>query len=679
MRFRVKISYRLTIPSGILWLTLVEDIKLKVSITSWPSPQDYNEALQNPAQSFADEDLRSGSADVDNFGIPRPSTGMFASVYKLACAGHDWAVRCFLHYVPDQTERYAAISEALSRHKIASTVNFDLQERGAFIHGQWFPILKMQWCNGETLDRWLAGQLDNLEALNKFLREWKALIATLEHAGIAHGDLQHGNVLIENGQIKLVDYDGMYVPKLAGRLSNELGHRAYQHPGRAQEHFSADLDRFSAWIIYCSVKILSVDPGIWTQINAGDDCLLFRHADLASPLRSPVFNLLENHESSEVRDAARAVRYLLSLDLNDLPSLSAHLSVPLNLPELLEPAELPRWFEQAADDSNRTAAGQANLLAEDPPEESTMNSAVYGKKRQRSRIKGGARGMRGSRLLSPPAVTLVEAPPIRLSPLARLARQVTGKTVPAEAQIAGGNTAISAGNYQAGSANAAAARSANAPNSMSQNFAALTGAKSADQAAFSNSITFTLIAAAVGLVIILLLYFATSGTQLVSSTEQNSAMRYAEKYMRQHDYDSAAYQYNSVITSLQAELSEDKKPRSAAEIAETAENRKLLSRAEIGLGDVYFVRHQFDWALTEYSAAVDSLRPVSAVSIELAYALGKMASAYSALNRVEYALDYYDEAIAMYASLKVDRLHNADLNEYMDKRSNLALLHQPGH
>ena len=37
----------------------------------WPLSQDYNEAIQNPAQSFADPELRQGEADTNELGLPR--------------------------------------------------------------------------------------------------------------------------------------------------------------------------------------------------------------------------------------------------------------------------------------------------------------------------------------------------------------------------------------------------------------------------------------------------------------------------------------------------------------------------------------------------------------------------------------------------------------------------------
>jgi tetratricopeptide (TPR) repeat protein len=236
-----------------------------------------------------------------------------------------------------------------------------------------------------------------------------------------------------------------------------------------------------------------------------------------------------------------------------------------------------------------------------------------------------------------------------------------------------------AGTAQLGLPGAASGAVSNAPNSLNQSFPGTSSVRTADQAAFFNSLAFTLIAAAVGLVIILLLYFATGGVPPESETKQDPIMRDAARYMVQHDYDSAAYQYNSLITSLKESLDNGQKPKSAEEIAKIVQKKKLLAQAKLGLCDVYLARHQFEWALTESMEAVDSLRQVSTQSVELAFAVGKVASVYAAQERFEYALEYYDEAIEMYSALKIDRVHSKDLNEFMESRSRVALLHQRGH
>jgi hypothetical protein len=60
---------------------------------SWPTPQDYNEALQNPRLNFEDRELQTGTPELTALGLPRPITGGFASVYSVRSGSRRWAVR----------------------------------------------------------------------------------------------------------------------------------------------------------------------------------------------------------------------------------------------------------------------------------------------------------------------------------------------------------------------------------------------------------------------------------------------------------------------------------------------------------------------------------------------------------------------------------------------------------
>ena len=78
---------------------------------------------------------------------------------------------------------------------------------------------------------------------------------------MAHADLQHGNVLLvparANGSLslKLIDYDGMWVPALANKKSGEVGHPAYQHPQRLRENtYSAEVDRVPLLVVACALR-----------------------------------------------------------------------------------------------------------------------------------------------------------------------------------------------------------------------------------------------------------------------------------------------------------------------------------------------------------------------------------------------------------------------------------------
>jgi predicted Ser/Thr protein kinase len=329
---------------------------------SWPSPQDYNEALQYPSHCFSDPDLAAGVTELNNLGLPRPRSGMFACVYKVSNRNLDWAVRCFLQPRADQVRRYIQIRDSLQRASLPCAVAFDLQEQGIQVAGQSFPMLKMEWCHGEPLNYWLARNLRNKPALEDFLENWRITAGSLAAAGIAHGDLQHGNILVHDGQIKLVDYDGMYVPEFKGMPATELGHRNYQHPQRNSTHFGPYLDNFSAWLIYISVLISGCDPHIWHDFEGGDECLLFRRQDLDDPMSSELFHVLEHHHNPQIRESSRTLRYLLTLSPENVPGLEAPVTVPEDLPELDSIiSDLPEWlsFEVGAGDNSAGTSASA--------------------------------------------------------------------------------------------------------------------------------------------------------------------------------------------------------------------------------------------------------------------------------------------------------------------------------
>lgn len=267
---------------------------------SWPLSQDYNEAIQNPATSLGEPDLKKGEPAVNSFGLPIPRSGNFADVYEFRDAAEKtWALKCFTRQVAGLQERYAAIDAHLRQVKLPFTVSFRFLAEGIRIRREWYPLLKMQWVEGFTLNEFLRDNLNKTAYLEALFLMWVRLSKRLREARIAHGDLQHGNVLLVPGstatklELKLIDYDGMWVPALAGSPSGEVGHANYQHPLRAQRMtYGPDVDRFPHLVIACALRGLIVGgPGLWSQFDNGDN-LLFRESDLKNPESSALIRTL---------------------------------------------------------------------------------------------------------------------------------------------------------------------------------------------------------------------------------------------------------------------------------------------------------------------------------------------------------------------------------------------------
>ena len=132
----------------------------------------------------------------------------------------------------------------------------------------------MDWVEGETLFQWVKNrcrQADREALLGDAARQWPAVAAELSREQIAHGDLQHANVMVTpRGKLKLVDYDGMCVPSLAGaRLPGvwELRHISIRSSNGAGR-LSLRLDDFSVLLIYVALHALAVDPGLWANTSS---------------------------------------------------------------------------------------------------------------------------------------------------------------------------------------------------------------------------------------------------------------------------------------------------------------------------------------------------------------------------------------------------------------------------
>jgi hypothetical protein len=123
---------------------------------------------------------------------------------------------------------------------------------------------------------------------------------------MAHGDLQHANIVLVESGIKLIDYDGMFVPAFTGHEAPEAGLACYQHPRRSTSEYGVGLDRFSLLVMCTALSALAVDPGLWAEFNAGEN-LLFAGDDFADPRASRLFERLSALDDPHVTALVRAL------------------------------------------------------------------------------------------------------------------------------------------------------------------------------------------------------------------------------------------------------------------------------------------------------------------------------------------------------------------------------------
>ena len=267
----------------------------------WPSMVDYQDALQCPPVAFPSSDLRFGTPVENNLGLPRPLCGTFASVYELVNGSSRWAVKCFLRNIPNLHQRYERIAEHLRYFgRLQYFVRFEYQQQGILVQGKSFPLVKMEWVEGCQLNTFIEQNLSRPRKLARLKKRWARLLPDLRAANMAHGDLQHGNVLVlPNGHLRLIDYDGMWVPTLEGEVANETGHPDFQDPRRTQKDFNADIDEFSDAVIQVAIGALKREPTLWEKYNNGDN-LLFRRDDFLNPESSSLITDLQALGDQEI-------------------------------------------------------------------------------------------------------------------------------------------------------------------------------------------------------------------------------------------------------------------------------------------------------------------------------------------------------------------------------------------
>ena len=300
---------------------------------------DYNEVLQNPKVAFKSPELQSANIEQTPLGLPRLVSGGFALT---ACAtqttGHrnKWAIRCFHKEAPGLQERYQHISDFLQKQTDNFFVKFQYEPESIRVRGTWYPIVKMAWVDGDSLNEYIEDNLNNPQHLRNLAEQFKLISKRLHELNMGHGDLQHGNILVSsNGHPILIDYDGMYVPTMPYKNSNEIGHINFQHPSRTGSFFNAQVDRFSLIILYVSLQALASDSKLWQKYHTGTN-LIFSRKDYQDSNNSSLFSDLKN--ISQIDSLVSGLKNLCRCAVEDIPTLEDFLNPSITLPQQRNPA-----------------------------------------------------------------------------------------------------------------------------------------------------------------------------------------------------------------------------------------------------------------------------------------------------------------------------------------------------
>ena len=270
----------------------VEIKKFGASILNLPSKYEFIPNRTTPIKIF-------------NYG-----SGAFATIFKirdvkLTC---DYALRCFINGGNLQNiNRNISISKYLSNINAPFLLKNKVFIEGINIKREYYPIIVMEWSYGKRLNEYVTSIINNNHKITELQIHLMNLSHSLEDLGIAHGDIQSGNVLVEETNtinLKLVDYDPMFIPTLKGEEAVEIGHSSFQHPKRNKSHYDTTIDRFSFWLLLTALEALKFDKKLWNKDLQGgfndEDNFLFKAKDLQSPQSSPLVQRLKSLQQTSV-------------------------------------------------------------------------------------------------------------------------------------------------------------------------------------------------------------------------------------------------------------------------------------------------------------------------------------------------------------------------------------------
>ena len=290
----------------------------------WPSPDAYQNAVLSPRRYLRDARLHSTQVESRFFlgsQLPSLRSGNFGAVYRFKGPQRSFGLKVFYKSDAGRQQRYQLIDQHLAGQPAsAHLVSFRYDEEGIQVHRRWYPTLVMDWAPGKTLDLYVQecrGDIRN----GLFCRSFAHMVRELQERRMAHGDLQHGNILVQAGQLKLVDYDGMFVPGMRrlGLTAAESGLPAYQHPWRARhpDYFDARLDDFAALVLLLTLACMT--PERWKRHHDDDNYLLVSKQSLNFPRRSQLFEELAAAPEVPIRRLANLLKIAASGPLDAIP------------------------------------------------------------------------------------------------------------------------------------------------------------------------------------------------------------------------------------------------------------------------------------------------------------------------------------------------------------------------
>lgn len=257
-----------------------------------PTLPSIRTSIENNQSLVIDSFARQGIFRRDKRGRLVAYTGGFSVVYPFEYNNEVWAFRCWHADLGNLRGHFLTLSSALSKLNLPHFCSFTYVDEGIVVEGKKYPTTRMKWIDGKNLKEYICIHKNDKNKLKNLANNFVKMITTLHKYHISHGDLQHGNILIDdNDNLFLIDYDSVYVPELQGEADIIKGLKGYQHPKRGDNLLANEkVDYFSELIIYLSILAIAEKSSLVEKYQVEDsEQLLFSFEDFKDLENSQVY------------------------------------------------------------------------------------------------------------------------------------------------------------------------------------------------------------------------------------------------------------------------------------------------------------------------------------------------------------------------------------------------------
>ena len=263
----------------------------------YPLISEYVRAIQDASSNL--DKLAHLVPVLDDHSEPYRSSGAFAVVFKMKDeqTGKCYALKCFTEEQEGRAEAYRQIADELEFVDSSYITSVKYLDKEIFVDSSCeedeFPVLLMDWIDGETMETYIAENYQDNYTMAMLCYRFCKMAAWLRSQPFAHGDIKPDNIMVRpDGNLTLVDYDGMFVPAMKGQKSPTIGTKDFSHPLRTIDDFDETIDDFALTSIALSLKAISMNSTLLDTYGASDR-LLFSENDYRNPSNSKVISALQ--------------------------------------------------------------------------------------------------------------------------------------------------------------------------------------------------------------------------------------------------------------------------------------------------------------------------------------------------------------------------------------------------